>query len=446
MGHGHAHAPATAAGGQRRRLAVVLVPHPRRPGRRGRRRRRVRLAGPARRRRAHGHRRGRHRARPRRRHPRPAARPRTAHLRLAAAGDPRRRRQRAAAARASPATCSSRRSAGSATRRRSASGLMLVVAAVGLVVNLVSLAVLHRGRTTSLNVRGAYLEVLADALGSVAVIVAALVIAATGWTPADIVASVVIGVPGRCPRAWHLLREALDVLLEAAPRGVDLDDVRVAHPRGRRRPRRPRPARLDDHLRAAGALGARRRHRRGARRRARRPGARRALRVPRRALRHGALHVPARGRRRTPATRRPSTTEKDPLPPTPRTLGAGPCSGADGWDSGAAGPARSEEASVEHGHHSGMWVPGEPPTWGRMFLPHLGPVVGPRRAQRRRRCWSTWPPWCGCAGRASRWPWWRTRRLDRRRRRRCSPSPAPGSTATAWCCSACTWPSTWCCR
>ena len=105
-------------------------------------------------------------------------------------------------------------------------GLMLVVAAVGLVVNLGSIVLLHRGRETSLNVRGAYLEVVADALGSVAVIVAAVVIATTGWTPADIVASAVIG----ClvlPRAWHLLREAFDVLLEAAPRGVDLQDVRA---------------------------------------------------------------------------------------------------------------------------------------------------------------------------------------------------------------------------
>lgn len=105
------------------------------------------------------------------------------------------------------------------------SGLMLVVAVVGLVVNLGSLAVLHRGRDVSLNLRGAYLEVLADALGSVAVIVAAVVILTTGWTPADIIASVAIG----ClvvPRAWHLLREALDVLLEAAPRDVDLAAVR----------------------------------------------------------------------------------------------------------------------------------------------------------------------------------------------------------------------------
>jgi cation diffusion facilitator family transporter len=106
------------------------------------------------------------------------------------------------------------------------SGLMLAVAAVGLAVNLVSLGILHRGRGESLNIRGAYLEVLADALGSVAVIVAAAVIMITGWTPADIVASAVIGVLV-LPRAWHLLRDALDVLLEAAPRGVDLDDVRA---------------------------------------------------------------------------------------------------------------------------------------------------------------------------------------------------------------------------
>src|SRR4051794_11013388 len=106
------------------------------------------------------------------------------------------------------------------------STLMLVVASVGLVVNLLSLAVLHGGREASLNVRGAYLEVLGDALGSVAVIVAAVVIAATGWTGADVLASFVVG----ClvlPRAWSLLREALDVLLEAAPRGVDLAEVRT---------------------------------------------------------------------------------------------------------------------------------------------------------------------------------------------------------------------------
>jgi cation diffusion facilitator family transporter len=105
-------------------------------------------------------------------------------------------------------------------------GVMLIAAGAGLLVNLIGLAVLHRGRGESLNVRGAYLEVLSDALGSVAVLAAAAVIAATGWTPADTVASLLIG----ClvlPRAWSLLREALDVLLEAAPRGVDLDEVRA---------------------------------------------------------------------------------------------------------------------------------------------------------------------------------------------------------------------------
>jgi cation diffusion facilitator family transporter len=106
------------------------------------------------------------------------------------------------------------------------SGLMLGVAAVGLVVNVVGMTLLHRGRNRSLNVRGAYLEVLGDALGSTAVIVAAVVIATTGWTAADTVASLAIG----ClvlPRAWRLLHEALDILLEAAPKGVDLEDVRA---------------------------------------------------------------------------------------------------------------------------------------------------------------------------------------------------------------------------
>ena len=106
------------------------------------------------------------------------------------------------------------------------SGLMLVVAAVGLVVNCGSLLLLHAGQRDSLNTRGAYLEVVGDALGSVAVIVAAVLIATTGWTAADLVASLAIGVLV-LPRAWSLLREALDVLLEAAPRGVDLQQVRA---------------------------------------------------------------------------------------------------------------------------------------------------------------------------------------------------------------------------
>jgi cobalt-zinc-cadmium efflux system protein len=102
---------------------------------------------------------------------------------------------------------------------------MLGVAIVGLVVNLISMRLLHASAQTSLNMRGAYLEVLGDLLGSVAVIVAGIVILTTGWYPIDPIASVVIA--GLIlPRTWSLLREAVDVLLQATPRGVDLDEVR----------------------------------------------------------------------------------------------------------------------------------------------------------------------------------------------------------------------------
>jgi cobalt-zinc-cadmium efflux system protein len=105
-------------------------------------------------------------------------------------------------------------------------GWMLSVAVLGLVVNLGSLALLHSGQGESLTTRGAYLEVVGDALGSVAVIVAAVVITTTGWTGADVVASFAVGALV-LPRAWTLLREAFDVLLEAAPKGVDLHQVRA---------------------------------------------------------------------------------------------------------------------------------------------------------------------------------------------------------------------------
>jgi cobalt-zinc-cadmium efflux system protein len=106
-----------------------------------------------------------------------------------------------------------------------ASGLMLAVAAVGLVANAVSMWLLRDGQQRSLNLRGAYLEVWGDLLGSVAVLAAAAVIAVTGFQAADPIASALIGVL-ILPRTWRLLREAVDVLLEAAPREVDLDEVR----------------------------------------------------------------------------------------------------------------------------------------------------------------------------------------------------------------------------
>jgi cobalt-zinc-cadmium efflux system protein len=107
-----------------------------------------------------------------------------------------------------------------------ASELMLTIALLGLGANAVSLLLLRDAQRASLNMRGAYLEVMGDLAGSAAVIVAALVITTTGWTPADALASAAIGLL-ILPRTWHLLHEAIDVLLEATPRGVDLDEVRA---------------------------------------------------------------------------------------------------------------------------------------------------------------------------------------------------------------------------
>ncbi|MFC9162050.1 cation diffusion facilitator family transporter [Streptomyces fungicidicus] len=112
------------------------------------------------------------------------------------------------------------------TPAETAGGLTVVFGAIGLVANMVSLSLLRRGQKESLNVRGAFLEVAADALGSVAVILSALVILATGWTAADPIASLVIALM-IVPRTWKLLRETLDVLLEAAPKGVDMGKVRA---------------------------------------------------------------------------------------------------------------------------------------------------------------------------------------------------------------------------
>ncbi len=104
------------------------------------------------------------------------------------------------------------------------STLVLVVAAGAVVANGVSVRLLHRGHQASLNVRAAYLEVLGDLLGSVSVLIAGLLIATTGWRQADAVASVVIAVL-IVPRTVALLRDSIDVLLEATPKGVDMAEV-----------------------------------------------------------------------------------------------------------------------------------------------------------------------------------------------------------------------------
>lgn len=105
-------------------------------------------------------------------------------------------------------------------------GLMLAVAAVGLVANVIGLSLLRSGQASSLNVRGAYLEVVGDLLGSIAVIAAAVAVLTTGFQQADGIASVLIGVM-IAPRAASLLRDVGAVLLEATPRGVDLAEVRA---------------------------------------------------------------------------------------------------------------------------------------------------------------------------------------------------------------------------
>ena len=106
-----------------------------------------------------------------------------------------------------------------------ASGTMLVFGAIGLAANAASLGLLRQGQAESLNVRGAFLEVLSDTFGSAAVLVAAGAIWLTGFQRADAIASAVVGAL-ILPRTWRLIREALDVLLESAPKGIDLAEVR----------------------------------------------------------------------------------------------------------------------------------------------------------------------------------------------------------------------------
>lgn len=104
---------------------------------------------------------------------------------------------------------------------------MLVVAIIGLVVNLVSMRLLMSGKDRSLNLKGAYLEVWADMLGSVGVIVGAVAIRFTGLTWIDPVVAVGIGL-WVLPRTWILLRDTANVLLEGVPQGLSLAEVRAA--------------------------------------------------------------------------------------------------------------------------------------------------------------------------------------------------------------------------
>lgn len=101
---------------------------------------------------------------------------------------------------------------------------MLAIAAAGFVANLVSAWVLFESRDQTLNVRGAFLHMAADALGSIGAIAAGIVILLTGWTPIDIIASVVIGLLILWG-SWGLLSQTVNILLEATPPGIDYHDV-----------------------------------------------------------------------------------------------------------------------------------------------------------------------------------------------------------------------------
>jgi cobalt-zinc-cadmium efflux system protein len=104
-------------------------------------------------------------------------------------------------------------------------GPMLVVALLGLVANLVAFAALREGSQESLNVEGAYLEVVADTLGSVGVVLAAVVLQLTGWEWVDPLVGVAIGA-FILPRTWRLGGQAVRILVQAAPPGTDLDALR----------------------------------------------------------------------------------------------------------------------------------------------------------------------------------------------------------------------------
>jgi cobalt-zinc-cadmium efflux system protein len=109
---------------------------------------------------------------------------------------------------------------------------MLVVAVIGLIVNLIAMSLLKAGSGKSLNVKGAYLEVWSDMLGSLGVIIGAIVIKATGWWRVDPILAVLIGL-WVLPRSWTLLKEASNVLMMGVPKGVNLQAVRstlLAHP------------------------------------------------------------------------------------------------------------------------------------------------------------------------------------------------------------------------
>lgn len=102
---------------------------------------------------------------------------------------------------------------------------MMIVAVIGLVINLISMKILFSSSQESLNIKGAYLEVLSDALGSVGVIVGGAIIYFTGWMWVDTVIAVLIGF-WVLPRTWILLKQSINILLEGVPEEIDIEKLR----------------------------------------------------------------------------------------------------------------------------------------------------------------------------------------------------------------------------
>ncbi len=107
-----------------------------------------------------------------------------------------------------------------------AGGPVIIVAVIGLCVNLISFSLLRRGAGESLNVRGAYLEVMSDALGSLGVIISGIILITTGWEYADAIIGAAIGL-FILPRTYRLAQGALRILLEVAPSEIDVDLVEL---------------------------------------------------------------------------------------------------------------------------------------------------------------------------------------------------------------------------
>ena len=102
---------------------------------------------------------------------------------------------------------------------------MLVIATLGLIINIIGMRLLAEGSSKSLNIKGAYLEVFSDMLGSIGVIIASILIMTKGWEIADPIASIVMAL-FILPRTWALLKQVTHILLEGTPTHIDIESVK----------------------------------------------------------------------------------------------------------------------------------------------------------------------------------------------------------------------------